>query len=56
MAIIPALLVLGSFEERYLIPGQSPSGGRKTLIRYTPISFMAVIGGSLTFLPQFGQK
>jgi hypothetical protein len=56
MAIIPTLLALSFFCERYLIPGQSPSGGKKMLKRYTLISLTAVIGGSINFFPQYGQK
>jgi len=56
MAIAPILFAFSFFCKRYLIPGQSPNGGRKTLSRYTPISLAVVIGGSFSFLPQFGQK
>jgi hypothetical protein len=52
IAIEPTLLDLAFFCNIYLIPGQSPNGGRKTLKRYTPISLIVVSGGSINFLPQ----
>jgi hypothetical protein len=33
IAIMPALLVLAFLENKYLIPGHSPSGGSKMLTR-----------------------